>query len=138
MDDKGWIGYLKKTDTTSVDVVWEFYAALLDIADINAFVWDITLRDVSFQLLTNVLEVYMGMKRPIRAFPTLDILIKPTQEDILRTLQGRDVVVVGSFIRQNEMFPFRSIMHLIFAYDIEPRAHTTECPIAWGELLLEG
>ncbi|KAB1226878.1 hypothetical protein CJ030_MR1G002661 [Morella rubra] len=61
---------------------------------------------------------------------------KPDAEHIFRTFTGQDVVVVGPFIRQKYMLPFWHILHLIFAYDIEPRAHKTECPIARGELML--
>ncbi|KAB1212917.1 hypothetical protein CJ030_MR5G010217 [Morella rubra] len=57
-------------------------------------------------------------------------------EDIFRTFTGQDVVVIGPFIRQKYMLPFWHILHLIFAYDIEPRAHMTECPILRGELML--
>lgn len=46
------------------------------------------------------------------------------------------MVVVGSFILQNEMILFWCIMHLISTNDIELRAHTKECPIARGELML--
>ncbi|KAB1226319.1 hypothetical protein CJ030_MR1G020552 [Morella rubra] len=35
IDDKGWIGFLKKIGSTSVDIVWEFDVALLDVVDID-------------------------------------------------------------------------------------------------------
>ncbi|KAB1224621.1 hypothetical protein CJ030_MR2G009970 [Morella rubra] len=40
------------------------------------------------------------------------------------------------FIRQKFILSFWRILYLIFAYDIEPRAHTIECPILRGELML--
>ncbi|KAB1203058.1 hypothetical protein CJ030_MR8G023483 [Morella rubra] len=46
------------------------------------------------------------------------------------------MVVIGPFIRQKYMLPFWRILHLIFAYDIEPRAHMIECHIVKGELML--
>ncbi|KAB1226261.1 hypothetical protein CJ030_MR1G019572 [Morella rubra] len=62
--------------------------------------------------------------------------MKPSREDIFHTLQGRDVVVVESFVCQNEMTPFWHIMHLIFTYNIKLRAHKTDCPIMRGKLML--
>ncbi|KAB1200359.1 hypothetical protein CJ030_MR0G007572 [Morella rubra] len=118
------------------DLVQEFYVTLLDVVDIDTCIWDITVCRVSFQLSANLLAAYMGMQRPVGAFPAVEILIKSTREEIFSTLQGRDMVVVGSFIRHNEMLPFWRIMHLIFAHDIEPIAHTTQCPIVRGELML--
>ncbi|KAB1212965.1 hypothetical protein CJ030_MR5G005111 [Morella rubra] len=49
---------------------------------------------------------------------------------------GQNMVLVGPFVRQKFMLPFWRILHLIFAYDIESRAHTTECPILRGKLML--
>ncbi|KAB1204417.1 hypothetical protein CJ030_MR6G024332 [Morella rubra] len=108
----------------------------MDIADIDAPLWNITLRSVSFLLSANMLAAYLGMQRPVGAFPTVDIPMKPSREDIFRTLQGRDVVVVRSFVHQNEMLLFWCIKHLIFVYDIESRVHTIECFIARGKLML--
>ncbi|KAB1205741.1 hypothetical protein CJ030_MR7G028074 [Morella rubra] len=45
---------------------------------------------------------------------------KPDVEDILCTFTSQNM----------------RILHLIFAYNIERRAHTTECPILKGELML--
>ncbi|KAB1202865.1 hypothetical protein CJ030_MR8G008030 [Morella rubra] len=42
----------------------------------------------------------------------------------------------GTLRQQKFMLPFWRILYLIFAYDIEPRAHTTECPIMRGKLML--
>ncbi|KAB1212684.1 hypothetical protein CJ030_MR5G009726 [Morella rubra] len=125
MDDQSWIGFLKRTGSTSVDLVREFYATLLDVRDIDAPVSDITLREVSFQLLAEVPATFMGMQRLVVAFPAMDILNKLDQEEIFRELHNRDVVVVGVSIRRIEMLPFWGSMHFIFAYDIEPRDYTT-------------
>ncbi|KAB1223324.1 hypothetical protein CJ030_MR2G008600 [Morella rubra] len=74
--------------------------------------------------------------RLIGAFPVVEMENKPSMEDIFRTLIGRDVVVVGPFLKQKFILPFWHILHLIFAYNIESRKHTIECPIARGELIL--
>lgn len=34
IDDQGWIGFLKRTGSASIDLVWEFYVALLDVVDL--------------------------------------------------------------------------------------------------------
>ncbi|KAB1226025.1 hypothetical protein CJ030_MR1G025242 [Morella rubra] len=68
------------------------------------------------------------MQRSIGAYPVVEIGNKPDVEDIFRTFKGQDMVVVGQFIRQKYMLSFWCILHLIFKYDIEPSAHTTECP----------
>ncbi|KAB1219221.1 hypothetical protein CJ030_MR3G001296 [Morella rubra] len=60
IDDWGWISYLKRTDTVPVDMVLEFYAAVLDVADNNAPFWHITLRGGSFQFSVDVLAAYIG------------------------------------------------------------------------------
>lgn len=52
--DKSWIGFLKRIGSTSVDLVQEFYVALLDVVDIYAPIWDITVRRVFFQLLADI------------------------------------------------------------------------------------
>lgn len=78
----------------------------------------------------------MGLQRLVGAFRAVEIPIKPTREEIFHTLQGRGVVVVGSFILQNEMVPLWHIMYLVFAHGIKPRAHMTQCPIARGKLML--
>lgn len=46
------------------------------------------------------------------------------------------MVVVPPFVRQRFMLPFWRIMHLIFAYDIELRAHIIEYPWVRDELML--
>ncbi|KAB1212609.1 hypothetical protein CJ030_MR5G022576 [Morella rubra] len=61
---------------------------------------------------------------------------KPDTEDIFHTFTGQNVVLVEPFIKQKFMFLFWRILHLIFAYNIEPKAHTTECPIMRGKLML--
>ncbi|KAB1209537.1 hypothetical protein CJ030_MR6G018874 [Morella rubra] len=78
----------------------------------------------------------MGMQRPIGAYPTVEMGNKSNAEDIFRTFQGWDVVVVEPFVRQKYIFPFWSILHLIFSYDIELRAYTTKCPIVRGKLMM--
>ncbi|KAB1215635.1 hypothetical protein CJ030_MR4G007293 [Morella rubra] len=55
MDNQDWIGYLKREDIASVDLVREFYAALLDVEDIEAMLWTVTVRGVTFQLSPNIL-----------------------------------------------------------------------------------
>ncbi|KAB1206491.1 hypothetical protein CJ030_MR7G000053 [Morella rubra] len=104
MDNQGWIGHLKREGIASVDLVWKFYTALLDVADLDA-------------------------PRPIGAYPGVEIRNKPDAKDIFITFMGQDVVIVRPFTRQKCMLPFWRILHLIFAYDIEPRAHTIEYPI---------
>lgn len=49
MADQGWIGFFKRTGSASEDLVREFSVTLLDIPNIDALVWDITLHGVSFQ-----------------------------------------------------------------------------------------
>ncbi|KAB1220003.1 hypothetical protein CJ030_MR3G018327 [Morella rubra] len=82
MDDQGWIGFLKRTSSVTVDQVQKFYVALLDVVDIDAPIWDIIVRGVSFQLsayllmacmeLCSAQEHYEGgghtMRRDLRAF----------------------------------------------------------------------
>ncbi|KAB1216653.1 hypothetical protein CJ030_MR4G008616 [Morella rubra] len=116
LDDQGWIGYLKREGVASV--------------------WSVTVRGVTFLLSAYILVTFMGMQRRIRAYPKVEMENKPDVEDIFCTFIGRNVVVVGPFVRQRYMLPFWHILHLIFAYNIEPRAHTTEFSIARGELML--
>ncbi|KAB1215850.1 hypothetical protein CJ030_MR4G010936 [Morella rubra] len=42
LDDQGWIEYLKREGVASADLFWEFYAVLLDVVDIDAQVWSVT------------------------------------------------------------------------------------------------
>ncbi|KAB1209439.1 hypothetical protein CJ030_MR6G023770 [Morella rubra] len=74
--------------------------------------------------------------RPIGAYPTVEMANKPDAEDIFCTFTSQNMVMVGPFVKQKFMLPFWRILHLILAYDIELRAHTTECPILSGELTL--
>ncbi|KAB1200953.1 hypothetical protein CJ030_MR0G005502 [Morella rubra] len=75
MDDQGWIGYPKREGVTSADLVREFYAALLDVVDIDAQVWSITIHG-----------------RPIGAFPTMEMENKPFAKDVFQTLMGWDMM----------------------------------------------
>ncbi|KAB1223205.1 hypothetical protein CJ030_MR2G006906 [Morella rubra] len=119
LDDQGCNGYLKRDLIASVDLVREFYAALLDVEDIEAMLWTITVREVTFQLSPNILAAFMGLQRPIGAYPTVEMANKPDAEDIFRTFTGQNVVLFKPFVRQKFMLPFWRILHLIFAYDIE-------------------
>ncbi|KAB1200227.1 hypothetical protein CJ030_MR0G007806 [Morella rubra] len=59
---------------------------------------------------------------------------KPNAEDIFCTFTGQNGAG-RPFVRQKFMLPFwHSTPHL--RLHIEPRAHTTECPILRGELML--
>ncbi|KAB1205733.1 hypothetical protein CJ030_MR7G028082 [Morella rubra] len=91
---------------------------------------------VTFQFSPDILAAFMELQRPIRAYPTVELANKLDAEDIFCTFMGQNVVLVGPFIRQKFMLPFWCILHLIFAYDIESRAHMTKCPIMRGELML--
>ncbi|KAB1216652.1 hypothetical protein CJ030_MR4G008617 [Morella rubra] len=113
LDDQGWIGYLKREGVASVDLFRNFYTTLFIHPN----------------------DIYGDAKR-IRAYPKVEMENKPDVEDIFCTFIGRNVVVVGPFVRQRYMLPFWHILHLIFAYNIKPRAHTTEFSIARGELML--
>ncbi|KAB1223982.1 hypothetical protein CJ030_MR2G006059 [Morella rubra] len=73
MDDQGWIGHLKRDGVASVDLVWEFYVALLDVADLDALVWTTTVCRVTFQLLADILAAFMGMQSPIGAYPAVEM-----------------------------------------------------------------
>ncbi|KAB1219808.1 hypothetical protein CJ030_MR3G009450 [Morella rubra] len=136
MDDQSWIKYLKRGDIASVDLVREFYAALLDVEDIEALLWAITVRRVAFQFSPDILAAFIELQRLIGAYPTVEMANKPDVEDIFHTFIGQDVVLIGPFISQKFMLPFWCILHLIFIYDIEPRAYMTKCPILRGELML--
>ncbi|KAB1206425.1 hypothetical protein CJ030_MR7G000119 [Morella rubra] len=61
LEDQGWIGYLKREGLTSVDLVWEFYAALLDFVDIDAQVWSVIVCGVTFLLSADILARFLGM-----------------------------------------------------------------------------
>ncbi|KAB1213203.1 hypothetical protein CJ030_MR5G024789 [Morella rubra] len=43
------------------------------------------------------------MQRPIGAFPAVKMENKPSAEDVFRTLTGQDMMVIGSFLKQNFM-----------------------------------
>ncbi|KAB1208978.1 hypothetical protein CJ030_MR6G022946 [Morella rubra] len=96
LDDQGWISYLKREGMAFIDLVREFYLALLDIVDIDAQVWSITLRRVTFLLSTDILARLLGMQRQIGAFPVVVMENKPSAEDVFRTLTGQEVVVIAS------------------------------------------
>ncbi|KAB1205816.1 hypothetical protein CJ030_MR7G027999 [Morella rubra] len=62
MDDQGWIGYLKRDGIASVDLGREFYAALLDVEDIEALLWTVTVHRVTFQLSPDILAHLWGCR----------------------------------------------------------------------------
>ncbi|KAB1213078.1 hypothetical protein CJ030_MR5G019249 [Morella rubra] len=152
MDDQGWIGYLKGDGIASVDMGWirylkrdniafvdlvqEFYVALLDVEDIEAMLWTVIVHGVAFQLSPNILAAFMGLQGLIGTYPTVEMGNMSDDEDIFHTFISQDVVLVEPFIRQKFMLLFWHILHLIFAYDIESRAHTAKCSILRGELIL--
>ncbi|KAB1209927.1 hypothetical protein CJ030_MR6G025252 [Morella rubra] len=98
LDDQGWIRCLKREDVASVDLVWEFYVTLLEVTDIDAQVWSITIRGVTFLLSANILSAFLGLQRPIGAYPAVEMENKPDAEDIFLTFMGWDMVVVGPFV----------------------------------------
>lgn len=66
--------------------IWKFYVALLDVPNIDASIWDITLRGVSLQFLVDLLVALVEMERPMVAFPTvLDMPNKLDVEDVFHT-----------------------------------------------------
>ncbi|KAB1206536.1 hypothetical protein CJ030_MR7G000008 [Morella rubra] len=71
MDDQGWIEYLKRDGIASIDLVREFYTALLDVEDIYTMLWTVTIRGVTFQLSPDILAAFMGLQTPIGANPTV-------------------------------------------------------------------
>ncbi|KAB1201121.1 hypothetical protein CJ030_MR0G005035 [Morella rubra] len=83
----------------SIDLVREFYAALLDVVDIDAQVWSITVCEVTFLVSTDILAGFLGMQRPIGAFAAVEMENKPSTKDLFRTLMGQDVVVVEPFLK---------------------------------------
>ncbi|KAB1210076.1 hypothetical protein CJ030_MR6G011348 [Morella rubra] len=87
MDDQGWIGHLKREGVASVDMVQEFYTALLDVVDLDAPGWTVTVHEVTFQLSADILAAFMGMQRPIRAFLAVEMGNKPHTEDIFLLLR---------------------------------------------------
>ncbi|KAB1213194.1 hypothetical protein CJ030_MR5G024780 [Morella rubra] len=60
MDDLDWIRHLKREDVAYVDLVREFYAILLDVADLDAPVWTVTVCGVTIQLPVEILAAFMG------------------------------------------------------------------------------
>ncbi|KAB1209642.1 hypothetical protein CJ030_MR6G017552 [Morella rubra] len=80
--------------------------SFIDVADIDALVWTVTVRGVTFQLSPDILAAFMGMQRSIGAYPAVEMENKPVVEDIFHTFTGQDVVIVGPFIRQKYMLPF--------------------------------
>ncbi|KAB1205566.1 hypothetical protein CJ030_MR7G027511 [Morella rubra] len=64
------------------DSVQEFYAALLDVMDIDAQVWSVTVRGLTFMVSANILAGFLGMQRPIGAFPTVEMENKPSAKDL--------------------------------------------------------
>ncbi|KAB1220437.1 hypothetical protein CJ030_MR3G009897 [Morella rubra] len=98
--------------------------------------WNIIVRGVTFQFSPDILAALMGLQGPIGAYLIVELVNKPDAEDIFRTFMSQNVMLVKPFVRWKFMLPFWHILHLIFAYNIEPRAHMTECPIMRGELML--
>lgn len=97
LDDR-WIRYLKKEGVASVDLVREFYAALLDVADIDAQVWSVIVSEVT------LVSRYPGC---IFGATEADWSISYSRDGeqarcgrIFRTLTGQDVVVVGPFVKR--------------------------------------
>ncbi|KAB1227490.1 hypothetical protein CJ030_MR1G010278 [Morella rubra] len=112
----------------------EFYIALLDVEDIEAMLWTVTIRKVTFICHQTSSGIY-GLQRSIGAYPAMEMANKPNAEDIFRSFTGQNIVLIRPFFRQKFMLPFWDILHLIFVYNIKPKAHTTECPILRGELM---
>ncbi|KAB1223583.1 hypothetical protein CJ030_MR2G024126 [Morella rubra] len=88
MDDQGWIGYLKRDGIAFVDLVWEFYVALLDVEDIESMLWTVIVHEVTFQFSPDILAAFMGLQRPIGAYPTVEMANKLDVKDIFRTFMG--------------------------------------------------
>ncbi|KAB1215820.1 hypothetical protein CJ030_MR4G010966 [Morella rubra] len=91
---------------------------------------------VTFQFSPDILAAFMGLQRPIGAYPTVEMANKPDAEDIFRTFTSQNVVLVDPSSGRSSCSLFWRILHLIFVYDIEPRAHTTKCPIMRGATCL--
>lgn len=51
---------MKKEGVASVDLLREIYATLLDV-DIDAQLWSVIVRGVTFLLSTNILAAFLGM-----------------------------------------------------------------------------
>ncbi|KAB1215853.1 hypothetical protein CJ030_MR4G010933 [Morella rubra] len=62
IDDQGWIGYLKRDGIASVDLVREFFVALLDVKDIEAMLWTFTVRGVTFNFHQHPSDIYGVVK----------------------------------------------------------------------------
>ncbi|KAB1223105.1 hypothetical protein CJ030_MR2G013664 [Morella rubra] len=99
MGDQGWIGYLKRDDIASVDLVWEFYTVLLDVKDIEVMLWTVTVCEVTFQLSPDILVAFMRLQSLIGAYPTVEKANKLDVENIFRTFTGQNVVLFGPFVR---------------------------------------
>lgn len=88
--------------------------------------------------MLNGLARFMGYERPVDALPVVG---HPEEDhtplfEVFQTMVGPHIVVLeGCNIQHGQLLPIWHIKHLIFAYYIDPKKHTTECPIVQAKLM---
>ncbi|KAB1220033.1 hypothetical protein CJ030_MR3G001922 [Morella rubra] len=73
MATKVWTQHLQQTVVASMDMVREFYDAVLLVLSILDVAWEVTIRNTRVMFLPDELERFIGYERPAGAFPVIGL-----------------------------------------------------------------
>ncbi|KAB1209759.1 hypothetical protein CJ030_MR6G005324 [Morella rubra] len=128
---EGWVPFLQRTGTISMDMVQDFYATILLVPIVSV-------RNTRVLLLPEKLARIVGYERPMEVFPSLPLFEEgqPHKTEIFQMMLGLDTIILkGSNMQHGLLLPFWRTLRLILSYYIDSKKHTTEVSFHQAEFM---